>query len=125
MINLFIFLVAQVNDTIQEEVAISGEDLGITILIVIILYLLISFITWLLNRLLKKNPNWCDDCLDLGWMPMMHFGCLFCRLGQFFRPSTWKSYMKNHTQKILEKTNKKRIEFEEKIREKTKYLRDL
>lgn len=125
MMNLLIFLVAQVNDTIQEEVVITGEDIGITILIIIITYLLISFITLLLNRLLKKNSNWCDDCSDTVWLPVMHLGCLFCRLAQFFRPSTWKSYTKNHVQKIIEKTNKKRIEFEEKIREKTKYLRDL
>ena len=125
MMNLLIFLVAQVNDTIQEEVVITGEDLGITILIVIILYLLVSFIIWLLNRLLKKTPNWCDDCSDLGWLPVMNLGCLFCRLAQFFRPSTWKGYIRNRTQKKIEKTNKKRIEFEERIRQKTKYLRDL
>lgn len=125
MMNLLIFLVAQVNDTIQEEVVITGEDLGITILIVIISYLLISFITWLLNRLLKKTMNWCDECSETGWLPLMHLGCLFCRLAQFFRLSTWKGYIRNHTQKILEKTNKKKIEFEERIRQKTKYLRDL
>lgn len=123
--NLLIFLVAQVNDTIQEEVVISGEDLGIAILFVIIFYLLISFLILLFNRLVKKTPNWCDDCSELGWVPLMHWGCLFCRLAQFFRPSTWKGYIRNRTQKILEKTNKKRIEFEERIRQKTKYLRDL
>lgn len=116
---------APVQDTISS--ATNQGDFGYALLIMVItvaIYLMISFITVLVNNYLKQYNLDCDET-DAFWLPIMSIGCFFCRLSRFFTFDYWKKVVKKHSDKRTQKSENRKIQIELKIKERTKGLTDL
>lgn len=121
----------------QEEIHAHNMH-GLYILLILVgIWLGISIITTIINKLLKKTNENCTD-MSIAWMPIGHIACFFCRIFHFIKNFTKLLKIdkqniklrqeKRKNDKILkrqtEEDNKRKIE-EERLRNRIKGLTDI
>ena len=122
--NALILLVAPVQDSTAIGYTISNEEFGMFLLICFgIIYLICLFGSIILNRILKVTDNYCHE--TPYFLPISNIACFFCRIIQFFKPSTYNGFKKINKEKREKREAKKQESMLQKIKERTKGLTDI
>ncbi len=121
--NAFILLVAPVQDSTAIGHTISNEEFGMFLLVCFGIYLICLFGSMILNRILKGTDNYCSE--TSYFFPLANIACFFCRIIQFFKPTTHTYFKKINKEKREKREAKKQESMLQKIKERTKGLTDI